>query len=80
MSLNFNIIKLDEQAEKLIKLNFRMANLNANMVTVNKKTDRTSASLPKFTNMAHSAWTEAFRGDERTLLLKFGCGSPRTFQ
>ena len=53
MSLNFNIIKLDEQAEKLIKLNFRMANLNANMVTVNKKTDRTSASLPKFTNKVH---------------------------
>ena len=37
MSLNFNFIKLNEQAEKLIKLNFRMANLNADMVNVNKK-------------------------------------------
>ena len=30
MSLNFNFIKLNDQAEKLIKLNFRMVNLNAN--------------------------------------------------
>ena len=36
MSLNFNFIKLNEQAEKLIKLNFWMFNLNVNMVNVNK--------------------------------------------
>ena len=32
-----HFIKLNEQAEKLIKLNFGMVNLNANMVNVNKK-------------------------------------------
>ena len=32
-----NFIKLNDQAEKLIKLNFRMVNLNANMVDVNNK-------------------------------------------
>ena len=37
MSLHFNFFKLNEQAEKLIKLNFPMVNLNANMVNVNKK-------------------------------------------
>ena len=37
MSLNFNYTKLSDQAEKLIKLNFRMVNLNGNMVNVNKK-------------------------------------------
>ena len=37
MLLNSNFIKLNEQAEKFIKLNFRMVNLNANMVNVNKK-------------------------------------------
>ena len=37
MILNFNFIKLNEQAEKLIKLNFSMVNMNANMVNVNKK-------------------------------------------
>ena len=37
MSLILNFIKLNEQAEKLIKLNFRVVNLNANMVNVNKK-------------------------------------------
>ena len=35
--MNFNFIKLNEQVEKLIKLNFRMVNLTANMVNVNKK-------------------------------------------
>ena len=37
MSLNFNFIKLNDQAEKLIKLNFRIVNLNANMINLNKK-------------------------------------------
>ena len=37
MSLNFNFIKLNEQAVKLNKLNFRIVHLNANMVNVNKK-------------------------------------------
>ena len=37
MSLNFNFIKLNDQADKLIRLDFRMINLNANMVNVNKK-------------------------------------------
>ena len=37
MSLNFNFIKLNDQAEKFIKLNFRMIYLNANMLNVNNK-------------------------------------------
>ena len=36
-NVNLYLIKLNEQAEKFIKLNFRMVNLNANMVNVNKK-------------------------------------------
>ena len=35
--MNSNFVKLKEQAEKFIKLNFRMINLNASMVNVNKK-------------------------------------------
>ena len=35
--MNNNFIKLNEQAENFIKLNFSMINLNANMVNVNKK-------------------------------------------
>ena len=37
MSLNFNFTKLNDLAEKLVKLNFRMVYLNANMINVNKK-------------------------------------------
>ena len=37
ISLNYNFIKLNDQTEKLIKLNFRVVNLNANIVNVNKK-------------------------------------------
>ena len=37
MNLNLKFIKMNDQGEKLIKLNFRMINLNANMVNVNKK-------------------------------------------
>ena len=37
VTLNSNFIKLNDQAEKFIKLNFRMVNLNANMVDVHKK-------------------------------------------
>ena len=37
MTLNFNFIKLNEQVEQLIKLNFWMINLNANVVNVNKE-------------------------------------------
>ena len=37
MRLNFNFIKFNDQAEKFIKLNYRMVNLNANMVDLNKE-------------------------------------------
>ena len=37
MSFNFNFLKISDQAEKLIKLNFRIVNLNANVINVNKK-------------------------------------------
>ena len=48
VTLNCNFIKLNDQAEKLIKLNFRMVNLNANMVNVTKKSYTFRAAFFKF--------------------------------